>query len=192
MTIKKSTAELVAERPNEEDIKSLDRFPIYVVLDNVRSLENVGLVFRLCDGLRVKRLFLTGITGYPPMGEQDPRPANLQEHAYNQIAKTGIKLVPFVDWEYRESVSGVIKELKDLGVQVISVEQTHDSRDFRGVAYKFPVALVFGHERTGVTDEVLELSDEVVEVPMYGLGNSLNIATAVAVVGYELVRQVVN
>jgi len=189
--MKKTTAELVAERPDENKIKTLDRFPIYVILDNVRSLENVGLVFRLCDALRVQKLFLTGITGYPPMGPADPRPSNVQEHAYNQIAKTGIKIVPFVDWEYRESVADIIQELKKQNVQIISVEQTHGSQDFQEINYEFPVALILGHEREGVGDEVLKLSNKVVEIPMYGMGNSLNIATALAVIGYEVVRKIV-
>ena len=163
------------------------RFPIYVVLDNVRSLENVGLIFRLCDALRVEKLYLTGITGYPPMGEGDPRPANLQEHARNQITKTGIKLVPFVPWEHRENILEVLTELKSQRVQIVALEQTNRSRNYQRVNYQFPVALVLGHERTGVDDQVLQASDEVVEIPMYGIGNSLNVATALAVIGYDLV-----
>lgn len=184
---KKTTEELVAERPNEKEIKKLPRFPIYVILNNVRSLENVGLVFRLCDALRVEKLYLTGITGYPPMGENDPRPSNLQEHAYNQILKTGIKLVPYVDWEYRENILDVLAELKSKGTQIVSLEQTDTSQNYRDTEYKFPVALVLGHEREGVDDPVLEKSDLVIEIPMYGVGNSLNVATALAIIGYELV-----
>jgi tRNA G18 (ribose-2'-O)-methylase SpoU len=186
-TKKKTTTELVAERPDVEDLKKLDRFPIYVVLDNVRSLENVGLIFRLCDALRVKKLFLTGITGYPPMGQRDPRLSNLQEHAHNQISKTGIKLVPFVDWEYRESVVEVLKNLKEEGAQIIALEQTHDSIDFQKIDYLFPTVLVLGHERLGVDDRILALSDGIAEIPMYGMGNSLNVATALAVVGYRVI-----
>lgn len=189
MIKRKTTAELVSERPTVEDIKKLDRFPIYIILDNVRSLENVGLIFRLADALRIKKLFLTGITGYPPMGPEDPRPSNIQEHAYNQIAKTGIKLVPFIDWAYVEDVTEVIKRMKTEGIQIIAVEQTHGAKDFQEVNYNFPVALIFGHEREGVGDEVLNLADEIIEIPMYGMGNSLNIATSVAVVGYELITK---
>lgn len=184
---KKTTAQLVSERPTPEGLKKLPHHPIYVVLDNVRSLENVGLIFRLCDALRVEKLFLTGITGYPPMGENDPRPTNLQEHARNQITKTGIKLVPYVAWEYRENVTSVLDELKTQGVQIVSLEQTDKSQDFQKVQYQFPVAIVLGHEREGVTDPVLKRSDLVVEIPMYGMGNSLNVATALGIVGYELV-----
>ena len=165
----------------------MPRQPIYVVLDNVRSLENVGLIFRLCDALRVEKLYLTGITGYPPMGETDPRPSNIQEHALNQITKTGIKLVPFVPWEYRENVMDVLTELKSVGVQIISLEQTDVSINYRDANYRFPAALVLGHERTGVDDKVLNISDLVVEIPMYGQGNSLNVATSLGIIGYELV-----
>lgn len=170
-------------------MKKLERFPIYVVLDNVRSLENVGLIFRLCDALRVKKLFLTGITGYPPMGEQDPRPSNIQEHALNQISKTGIKLVPFVPWEYRENVLDVLAELKSAEVQIVSLEQTDGSVNFQNATYNFPVALVLGHERTGVGDQVLASSELVVEIPMFGIGNSLNVATALGILGYDLIKK---
>ncbi len=189
MIRKKTTAELVAERPTPDQFATLERFPLYVVLDNVRSLQNVGLVFRLCDALRVKKLFLTGFTGYPPAGENDPRPSNIQEHAYNQIAKTGIKLVPFVDWEYREDIHSVLDQLKREGVQIVALEQTHDASTYTDVLYQFPVALVIGHEREGVNDTVLAKCDQVVEIPMFGIGNSLNLATALAVSGYELVKR---
>lgn len=187
---KKSTQQLVSERPSAQELSKMPRHPIYVVLDNVRSLENVGLIFRLCDALRVEKLFLTGITGFPPMGEGDPRPANIQEHALNQITKTGIKLVPYVPWEYRENILDVLRELKSCGVQIVSLEQTTVSSNYRDAQYNFPLALVFGHEREGVTDPVLKESDLLVEIPMYGMGNSLNVATALAVIGYELVGRV--
>ncbi len=184
---KKTTEDLVTERPDAKKLAALARFPITVVLNNVRSLENVGLIFRLCDALRVEKLYLTGITGYPPMGEGDPRLANIQEHALNQITKTGIKLVPYVPWEYREDIGSVIRELKKHRVQLVALEQTDASINYREFDYHFPVAIVFGHERTGVDDPVLELCDGVVEIPMFGMGNSLNVATSLAVIGYELV-----
>jgi tRNA G18 (ribose-2'-O)-methylase SpoU len=184
---KKTTSELVSARPTHEDLKKLPRNSIFVVLDNVRSLENVGLIFRLCDALRIEKLYLTGITGYPPIGGHDPRPSNIQEHARNQIAKTGIKLVPYVSWEYRENITDVIADLKSQGVQIVSLEQTDESVNYKDAVYQFPVAVILGHERQGIDDKVLESSDLVVEIPMYGMGNSLNIATALAVVGYELI-----
>lgn len=184
---KKTTADLVKSRPSNKEFKKLSRHPIYVVLDNVRSLENVGLIFRLCDALRVKKLYLTGITGYPPMRDRDPRPSNIQEHAFNQIAKTGIKLVPFVPWEYRENITEAIKELKSQGVQIVSLEQTNESISYKDAHFRFPVAVILGHERQGIDNKVLEDSDLVIDIPMYGIGNSLNIATALAVAGYELI-----
>ncbi|HET7713382.1 MAG TPA: TrmH family RNA methyltransferase [Patescibacteria group bacterium] len=184
---KKSTRQLVAERPSPKILARMPRHPIYVVLDNVRSLENVGLIFRLCDALRVEKLFLTGITGYPPMGDADPRPSNIQEHALNQITKTGIKLVPYVPWEYRENILEVLDELKSGGAQIVSLEQTDESKNYRDADYRFPVVVILGHEREGIADPVLGKSDQLVEIPMHGIGNSLNVATALAVIGYELV-----
>ncbi len=186
---KKTTEDLVTERPDATKLAALPRFPITVVLNNVRSLENVGLIFRLCDALRVEKLYLTGITGYPPMGETDPRTTNIQEHALNQITKTGIKLVPFVNWEYREDILTVLSGLKDEGFMIVALEQTDQSQDYREFNYQFPVALVLGHERTGVDDQILELSDGIVDIPMYGAGNSLNVATTLGIVGYELISR---
>jgi len=186
--LKKTTAELVAQRPTPQQLADLPRFPIYVILDNVRSLENVGLIFRLCDALRVEKLYLTGITGYPPLPD-DPRPSNIQTHAYNQIAKTGIKLVPYVPWEYKESITKLIADLKKRQVQIVSLEQTFESVSYLEPNYKFPLAIVLGHEREGVGDKVLAKSDLIIDIPMYGMGNSLNIATALAAVGYELVNK---
>lgn len=184
---KLTTAELVAQKPTLEEFRRWPRYPIYVVCDNIRSLMNVGLIFRLCDAARVERLYLCGITGYPPLPD-DTRPPWISERAGRVIAKTAIHTVQYVPWEYRADAMGIIRELKTRGAQVVVLEQTRRSINYVCAQYHFPLCLVLGHEREGVEDAVLDLADAAVEIPMYGLGNSLNVAMAFGVCVYELIR----
>jgi tRNA G18 (ribose-2'-O)-methylase SpoU len=188
MVRKLTTAELVAARPTPEALARLPRHPIVAVLDDIRSLENVGLIFRLCDAALVEKLYLCGITGYPPLPMGDPRPPWVAERAGRVINKTAIHTVQYVPWEYRPSALEVVRELKQRGVQIVSLEQTTASAVYTEVSYRFPVCLVLGHEREGVDEAILAESDLIVEIPMYGIGNSLNVATAFAIVVYELLR----
>ena len=159
------------------------------MLDDVRSLANVGLIFRLCDALRVERLYACGITGHPPR-PADPRPLEVQSRARREIDKTAVMAVPFVPWEYRPSAIELVDTLRGRGYQVVAVEQAHASVPFDtpGV-YQPPVCLVLGHERAGVTPSTLALADVRVEIPVFGMANSLNVAMAFAVVAYEVLRQ---
>ncbi len=170
----------------------MPRAPISVVLDDVRSLANVGLVFRLCDALRVERLYLCGITGHPPYPDptRDPRLPDVQERALREITKTAVMAIPHVPWEYRPHALDVVRGLKHRGYQAVAVEQAHTSTPYStsGV-YRPPVCLVFGHERAGVRAVTLAEADLCVEIPVYGMANSLNVAMALAVVGYEVLRQ---
>lgn len=184
---KLTTAELVAQKPSPEEFARWPRHPIYVICDNIRSLMNVGLIFRLCDAARVERLYLCGITGYPPM-PNDPRPPWIAERAERQIAKTAIQTVQYVPWEYRPDATEVIQELRARGVQIVALEQTHQSLPYTGAPYRFPIALILGHEREGVEQPVLDLADFAIEIPMYGMGNSLNVAMAFGICVYELIR----
>lgn len=184
---KLTTAELVAQKPSPEQFARLPRHPIVVVCDNIRSLMNVGLIFRLCDAALVQRLYLCGITGYPPL-PGDTRPPWVSERAGRVIAKTAIHTVDYVPWEYRPDATQLIRELKAGGTQIVVLEQTRQSVDYTCARYRFPLCLVLGHERQGVEDEVLDLADTVVEIPMYGMGNSLNVAMAFGICVYELIR----
>lgn len=185
---KLTTDELVAQKPSETKFKKVKRNPVVFVLHNIRSLQNVGLFFRLADAVLAEKIYLTGYTGYPKT-ENDPRESRIAEHAEKEINKTAIKLVPFVTWERDENINSVISELRTKNYQIISVEQTDQSVDFKKAAYKFPIALVFGHERTGVEDEILEKSDLVIEIPMLGMGNSHNVAMSAAIISYFLLGQ---
>ena len=184
-----TTAELVGRKPDAEGFARLPRAPIRVVLEDVRSLANVGLIFRVCDALRVERLYLCGITGHPSH-PNDPRPRHVQDRAEREITKTAVMAIPFVPWEYHASAVELLGRLRGEGYQLVAVEQAHSSVRFvePGI-YRPPLALIFGHERAGVTTAALQAADLCVEVPVYGMANSLNVAMACSVVGYEILRQ---
>jgi tRNA G18 (ribose-2'-O)-methylase SpoU len=153
-------------------------------------LLNVGSIFRLCDAARVERLYLCGITGYPPT-VNDARPPWVSERAGRVIAKTALHTVSSVPWEYRLNASAVVDDLKRRGVQLVALERTTGSVDYRRVDYRFPVALILGHERQGVGPTALDLADVVAEIPMWGHGRSLNVAIAFGICVYEILRRVI-
>ncbi len=179
---KKSTAELVAEKPAPEEFGKVSRFPVTLVADGIRSLDNVGLLFRLADAFLAERLILCGITGYPSQGMNDKRPPHIVEKQDRRIEKTAIKTVPLVPWEYRESAGDALRGLKEKGYRVYALEQTDKSVSYLDCDFEYPAALVVGHEREGVGGETLALADKVLEIPMYGMGNSHNVAVAAALV----------
>jgi 23S rRNA (guanosine2251-2'-O)-methyltransferase len=184
-----TTSELVARKPDPEAFRALPRAPISVVLDDVRSLANVGLIFRICDALRVEKLYLCGITGHPRWGG-DPRPRHVQDRAEREITKTAVMAIPYVPWEYHAAATEPLLALRDRGYQLIAVEQAHHSVAYTiGGIYRPPLALIFGHERAGIAASFLNLADLCVEVPVYGMANSLNVAMACTLVGYEVLRQ---
>jgi len=187
---KKTTQDLVSEKPSSlVGFKKQKRNPIYIILSNVRSLQNVGLVFRVCDAVKAEKLYLTGYTGYPPLAKGDLRREGVKIHAKNQIEKTAIRTVEYQPWEYKEDAITLVKKLKKEGCQIVAVEQTWQSKNYLKAEYKFPVALIFGHEIEGIDAPVLKLADFAVEIPMAGLGNSLNVAMAASIVGYHLVTK---
>ncbi len=154
------------------NIKSAPRNDVYVILDNIKSMENVGAIFRTSDAIRAKKIYLCGITATPPR---------------NKIFKVSMGAVEWVDWEYCESAKLVVKKLKQEGVQIVALEQTDSSIDYRKAKYKKPVAIVLGHEGKGVSKEVLKLCDFSVELPMHGRANSLNVATSAGIILYQVI-----
>lgn len=184
---KYTTKELVSAKPTVAKYKKIPKNPIVVIADNIRSLENVGLIFRLCDAFRTEKLYLCGITGYPKI-ENDPRRFALQERANRMIKRTAIKTIGLVPWEHRDQTIDVVKELKEKNYQIISIEQTDQSIEYTKADIHFPIALVVGHERNGIENKVLKKSNIIVQIPMYGVGNNLNVATALAIVGYEMIH----
>ena len=166
----------VAERQKQraEEIAGRPRYPFYVVLENVRSMYNVGSAFRTSDACLVSKLYLSGYTACPPRKE---------------ISKTALGAEDFVPWDAIKDIKS-IKNVKNVKrMQIIAVEQTETSVPYTEFKFGFPVCLVFGNEILGVSKETLKQCDAVVHIPMLGVKESLNVATAYGVVLYEVLRQ---
>ncbi len=147
---------------------------LYLVLDNVRSLNNVGSIFRLADGLGVRKIYLGGITPSPPRPE---------------IAKIALGAENSVEYEWMEDPARAVVLLRNAGVQVVALEQTDESLSVFEFPFREPMALILGHETVGIDEQLLDLADETVEIPMFGAKHSHNVATAAGIVLYEARRQ---
>ncbi|MFK7807041.1 MAG: RNA methyltransferase [Saprospiraceae bacterium] len=170
---KKSLKELGRLTPQE--FKTTKRNPVVIVLDNIRSALNVGSAFRTADAFAFAELHLCGITATPP---------------HREILKTAIGATAAMPWTYFEQTTDSIKQLKEQGYQVIGVEQTHESVSLLNFEFKSneKYALVFGNEVEGVSEEVLLLLDNCVEIPQFGTKHSLNISVCVGVLGWEVLK----
>ncbi|MFC1616344.1 RNA methyltransferase [Patescibacteria group bacterium] len=172
--MKKLTHEEILEiKPSIKEVRGKKRNPIFVVLDNVRSLFNVGAIFRTSDAVLIEKIYLCGITGYPPR---------------NEISKTALGAEELVPWEYKEDSIEVIKELKKKGVKIVAVELAEGAKLYTEFDYDFPICLVFGHEVEGVSEELMEFVDEAIYLPMFGRANSLNVATCYGIIVYEILK----
>ena len=163
-------------RVTADEFRQQTKNPIVLVLDNIRSMHNVGSAFRTCDAFNVERLYLCGITGTPPNKE---------------ISKTALGATESVAWEYKENVAELAKELKSAGYAILLVEQTNTSvmlQDFDFTQYG-KIALFVGNEVFGISDELLPLSDAAIEIPQFGTKHSLNVAVATGITLWEAVKQ---
>ena len=168
MTVRKlSHPELVARQQERQEDPKL---PFCVALNNIRSLYNVGSIFRTADGVGVEKLWICGITGHPPD---------------TQIAKTSLGAENKVSWEYRQEAREVLQELKVQGYKIVFLEQLAESIPYQDYCPSAPVCLVMGNEISGVSDELIALCDETLEIEMAGMKNSLNVAVAFGVVAYH-------
>ncbi|MBQ38862.1 MAG: RNA methyltransferase [Gemmatimonadaceae bacterium] len=150
------------------------KFPVTLVLDNLRSAFNVGSIFRTADTTRLERIITCGYTAHPP---------------HPRLDKTALGTIDYVDTAHTESTVETVADLQSQGVAVWALETTSDSLAYTEVEYPRPVALVLGNEALGVEREVLDLCDRMIEVPVFGYKNSLNVACTAAVVVYEILRQ---
>ena len=159
------------------EFKSAKKIPVCIVLDNVRSLHNVGSAFRTADAFSVKKLLLTGITGVPP---------------HREIEKTALGATTSVDWSYNGSAKDAVLALKAEGWKIVVVEQTTESVPLQTFSPKDDekICLVFGNEVNGVSDDVIEVADVAVEIPQSGTKHSLNISVCVGIVVWEIYRKV--
>jgi len=156
-----------------DEFKNSQKVPIVIVLDNIRSLNNIGSVFRTADCFRLKEIHLCGITAKPP---------------HREIQKTALGATESVDWKYFENTKDSIRDLKESGFEVYSVEQVDNSIALESFIpeKKSKYALIFGNEIHGVADDVIELSDHSIEIPQYGTKHSFNIAVSVGIVMWQL------
>jgi len=161
------------KRLDVEGFKSASKKPLIVVLDNVRSLNNIGSIFRSCDAFRIERIILCGISTPPP---------------HRDIHKSALGAELSVDWEYFDHTTDAVTSLKIRGFQVFAIEQTTQSILLNDVHITEPSALVFGHEIHGVSPAVLELCQSAIEIPQFGTKHSLNVAVSVGIVLWELVH----
>jgi tRNA G18 (ribose-2'-O)-methylase SpoU len=169
--------ELKSQRPSLEELGAMNRFPLCCILENIRSLYNVGSMFRTSDGACIEKLYLCGYTGYPPRKEID---------------KTALGSVESVPWEHNENTLETISDLKNKGYCIAVLEHTSKSKSYNTIEYPFPLCLVAGNEVDGVTEDVIAASDIAVDIPMYGLKESLNVAVAYGIVVYEIVSDYIS
>jgi len=157
-----------------EPYEHLGRLPVSVLLDDVRSMYNVGAFFRTMDAAGLEKLYLCGITSHPPK---------------RAITKTALGAEEKVPWEHSWDAAGVVRGLRERGYQIAAIETSVHAVDLFDWRPAFPVCLVFGHEVEGIRPAVAELCDTHVRIPMLGAKHSLNVATAGGVAIYELLRK---
>ena len=160
-------------RPNPQGTAA-DRLPVYALLDNVRSAWNVGSMFRTADAAGLAGLYLAGMTATPP------RP---------DLEKTALGATRTVPWDYWRDPAAAVRHLQATGIRVVALEQTEQAVDWLDFACPFPLCFVVGHEVNGVGPEVLALADAVVEIPMAGAKDSLNVAVSFGLLAFELRRR---
>lgn len=152
-------------------MKLEQELPFYVICDNIRSLENIGSIFRTADALNVNKVFLCGICGRPP---------------HQKISKSALGAEKWIEWEYCGLAWKLVERLKKEKVFVVVLEQTKNSLVYTKFKPKFPLALVVGNEVKGVSSSILKRADKVISLPMFGKKESLNVAVAFGVAAYEI------
>jgi tRNA G18 (ribose-2'-O)-methylase SpoU len=157
-----------------EEYNKLQKNPLYIILDNLRSAFNVGAIFRLCDILRVKGLFLCGSTAFPP---------------HLKLTKTSMGTIDYVPWKRFERTVDAVHYLQRDSIQVWAAETMTNAHPFMKADYSPEVGIVFGNEALGVSKEVLSMCNGIIEIPVYGFKNSLNVASACAVIGYWFIER---
>jgi len=161
------------DRLSVDDFKSVTKTPLIIILDNIRSLNNIGSVFRTSDAFLIEKIYLCGITATPP---------------HKDIHKTALGSTDTVDWEYVENTMDLVKKLKAENVKICSIEQAENAtmlNEFKPEE-NTTYALIFGNEVKGVSQNVVNASDVVIEIPQYGTKHSLNISVSAGVVIWDV------
>jgi len=169
---KLTNEEISSNRSTLETIDRVNKLPVYVILNSIRSSYNVGSIFRTSDGAMITKLFLCGYTPHPPKKE---------------ILKTALGSTESVDWEFVEDARDVVEKLKAEGIKICALEQTSNSRKHYSIkSNEFPLAVIVGNEVTGVSQELIDLCDFSIEIPQHGIKQSLNVAVAYGISIFEL------
>ncbi len=166
--------EISKNRSTIETIHEVKKLPVYVMLNSIRSSYNVGSIFRTSDGAMIEKLYICGYTPYPPKKE---------------VLKTALGSQESVDWEYVENPAELIKRMKSDGIKICSLEQTDKSFPYYELSKEhFPLCLIIGNEITGVDQELIDLCDFSIEIPQFGIKQSLNVAVAYGITIFDLRR----
>jgi len=159
-----------------QEYKELVKNPLYIILDNLRSAFNVGAIFRTCDALRVSGLFLCGYTAYPP---------------HIKLQKTSMGTIDYVPWKHFDKTVDAVKYLQEQGIPVWAAETTSHSQSFYDANYPDKLGVVFGNEALGVSRQVVDMCDNLIEIPQWGFKNSLNVAISCGIIGFSAVKKMV-
>lgn len=162
-------------RLNVKEFKKIEKIPVSIILDNIRSLHNIGSVFRTADAFKIKHIYLCGITAKPP---------------HREITKTALGATESVNWSHHESIETLINTLKLKHEKIIAVEQTQDSIPLNEYLFKKneSVCLIVGNEVEGVSQSAINLSDSTIEVPQFGTKHSLNVSNCTSILLWDFVK----
>ena len=172
--IKRSNDDLKATRPTLEEVKFIPKVPISILVEDIRSVYNVGSIFRTADSFGAEKIYLTGITSFPPRDD---------------LHKTALGAEESVAWEYDKNSVQLAKKIKKQGIQLVLIEQTKESKNIFDINIDFPICFIVGNEVDGVSEALSELADIHLEIPMNGIKQSLNVSVATGIIGYELLRK---
>lgn len=165
------------QRDSLEVFKNKAKHPVIVILDNIRSLNNVGSFFRTCDAFNVEKLILCGITARPP---------------HKDIRKTALGATESVEWEYQDETTSAIQEIKAKGYKVYAIEQAVETIPLQNLKVESSgICVVFGNEVEGVQDSVIAVCDGVLEIPQFGTKHSLNVSVCGGAVLWEVTKQLI-
>ncbi len=171
MTHQLTKKELRETKSKRVDFQSIPRNNIYIILDSLKCAHNIGCILRLADCLLVKKVFICGDTILPP----------------NRKIKAGSRgAEKWVPWQYEKDATKITKELKSQGIEIVAVEVTDNSLDYRKYKPQEAVCLIFGREYDGVSQELIDLADVSIHLPLLGMSNSLNVSTAASVILYDV------
>jgi 23S rRNA (guanosine2251-2'-O)-methyltransferase len=165
------------DRVDEQAFKSQEKFPLIIILNDIRSLNNIGSFFRTSDAFNVEKVYLCGITAQPP---------------HREIHKTALGATETIDWEYRKDIDSLVAELKQEGIAVCSIEQAEKTVLLHEIAVLTEQKFALGNEVDGVDQSVIDSSDYIIEIPQFGTKHSLNVSVCAGIVLWEFAKKYIS